>query len=327
MRWFMKKAVFTILLLTVGIYLYRYFTKIKTTNIHFKSGNADRIYSEKGVVNFRKLNRKIVLQGERFYTYKFTYPWILQFKINYSEMKSIENYLAKLAKMSLSTFNLRGDENDLDVRIWHIIYSKIYKRSKKVAVRLAKIFRIIKKQHKMNDLQCINSVVRFIQYLKYKRPGGNFDFYTPQRALYDEGKGGRRIPDIKNNSGWHGAGDCDTKTVLLMLVLSELGYKNVMFHSLRYKHAMIGIAAPGLSGDYKEINGIKYYFTETTYPGWRIGRLPVKYSDKDYWIPMSFQNTPEGRINNYYIKRKTNRKYRNENTENQRFDIDGEIES
>ncbi len=71
-----------------------------------------------------------------------------------------------------------------------------------------------------------------------------------------------------------------------MILLNGMGYKTVLFHSFRYSHAMVGMAVPGAVGVYKEINGIKYYFAETTYPGWRIGQTPPQYSNTDYWVPL-----------------------------------------
>lgn len=49
-----------------------------------------------------------------------------------------------------------------------------------------------------------------------------------------------------------------------------------------YKHAMLGIYVSA-RGEYKMISGKKYYFLETTYPGWSIGELPPDFRNKRYW--------------------------------------------
>ena len=37
-------------------------------------------------------------------------------------------------------------------------------------------------------------------------------------------------------------------------------------------------------GNYKKHNGKKYYFLETTYPGWSIGDLPPDFKNKRFWF-------------------------------------------
>jgi len=65
--------------------------------------------------------------------------------------------------------------------------------------------------------------------------------------------------------------------------LERMGIDCAMMWSYKYKHAMLGINVSA-RGDYKKINGKKYYFLETTYPGWAIGVLPPEFSNKRYWI-------------------------------------------
>ncbi len=316
----MKKIIFLILIGIAGFYLYKRIAGVKNKSVHFETKNPQRFYNESGARDFFKLKRKRIKKGERFYTFKMRYPWVISININENDVRRVQTILQNMARLPLSRFGLRRDDPQLGVKVWHIIYSKVYASSKSFIRRLARIFYKIKKAHKLDDLQTAYMALRFIQFMHYKRPGGQFDYYTPARSLFDLGKGGDNVPHTKNSDGWHGAGDCDTKTIVLMLILNELGYKSVMFHSLRYKHAMIGISVPGADGDNLEINGIKYYFTETTYKNWRIGQLPYKYSDKDYWVPMMFENTKPGKIidipNRDHGKRKKQQETRYRENEN-----------
>ncbi len=291
-----RNFIILVLLGIAGYYLYNRFFKASKESVHFTTNNPSRFYTNRGASDYSKIKRGTIVSGERFYTFQMKYPWIISLKINESEMNRIQSTLASMGRLPLSHYGLRRDDPQLGVKLWHIIYTTIYKNSKPYIRNLANIFRRIQRDHRLNRIQTAYMALRFIQFMYYKRPGGKFDYYTPLRSLYDYGKGANKIPSMRNANGWHGAGDCDTKVVVLMLLLSELGYKTVMFHSIHYKHAMIGINIPGVDGDYIEIRGIKYYFTETTYKNWRIGQLPEKYSDKDYWVPMIFENTRPGQI-------------------------------
>lgn len=77
-------------------------------------------------------------------------------------------------------------------------------------------------------------------------------------------------------------GDCDTRSVLIYLILQELGFDPIILISDEYAHAMIALNLP-TSGDYILSNGEKYYFWETTAKGWPIGMLPPSTGNKDYW--------------------------------------------
>ncbi len=77
-------------------------------------------------------------------------------------------------------------------------------------------------------------------------------------------------------------GDCDTRSVLLYLVLNKLGHKTIILASDHYGHAIIGI-----SGNYSGVNfrykGIDYYAWETTSKGFSPGVLSDECGNPRYW--------------------------------------------
>ena len=77
-------------------------------------------------------------------------------------------------------------------------------------------------------------------------------------------------------------GDCDTRTVLIYTMLKKFGYDVVILNSNLYWHSMIGVNLPAY-GDFKLINGKKYFFWETTNTGWVIGDLPPGNKDISKW--------------------------------------------
>lgn len=273
----MRKFVVIIIIAVIGYIAY---TKIKTLinrneGVHIRTEQRTYEYGEQA------------RQGEiRYYTFSLTAPWLIRFNVNWEAAENAEQSLLRLTSTPLSTYGLTGRESNLQLRIWQIIYRKAYQEAKPVMKRLAAIFQQIRRENRYNDAQMAYLVLRFIQFIPYRRPGGKFDFFTPARTLADYGTGSSAIPPRGYRKGWNGAGDCDTKTVLQIALLHELGIRSIMFHSFRYSHAMIGINVNGIGGTYKTVNGIRYYFAETTYPNWRLGQLPVQYSDIDFWVPI-----------------------------------------
>ncbi|WP_430412054.1 hypothetical protein [Kordia sp.] len=78
------------------------------------------------------------------------------------------------------------------------------------------------------------------------------------------------------------SGDCDSRTVLLFVLLSKFNYDVAILNSNEYKHSVLGISLPA-RGKHKIYNRKKYYFVETTATGYPIGHLPKDMSSLRYW--------------------------------------------
>jgi hypothetical protein len=78
-------------------------------------------------------------------------------------------------------------------------------------------------------------------------------------------------------------GDCDSKALLLYVILEKMGVDCAMLWSHNYKHAMLGIKVNG-RGKFLTANGKKYYFLEATYPNWDVGELPPEFSNIKFWF-------------------------------------------
>ena len=77
-------------------------------------------------------------------------------------------------------------------------------------------------------------------------------------------------------------GDCDSRTVLLFVLLAKFNYDVAILNSDEYKHSVLGISLPA-RGKYKTYNRKKYYFVETTAKGCPIGYLPQDVSSLNFW--------------------------------------------
>ena len=79
-------------------------------------------------------------------------------------------------------------------------------------------------------------------------------------------------------------GDCDSRTLLLTIILHQIGIDAVLLVSTKYKHSAIGI---NLGGDGARIkyNNNSYLYTELT-DVVDIGLVPKDTADLSAWIPM-----------------------------------------
>ena len=141
----------------------------------------------------------------------------------------------------------------------------VYDKSCPTLTSIANGFNQIFISESLTGRDRVSFVISFVQNMKYERPGGVLDLLAPLASLAER------------------YGDCDTKAILLYVLLERMGIDCAIMWSYKYKHALLGINI-STRGDYKKLNGKKYYFLETTYPGWSIGTLPPDFKNKSYWI-------------------------------------------
>ncbi len=148
--------------------------------------------------------------------------------------------------------------------LWKAAYSRMYKASLDHFDPLISGLNEVFKKEAFTTKEKLDFLISFVQNIRYERPGGELDVLPPMVTL------SRRY------------GDCDTKSLLLYVLLEKFGYDCSIMWSQHYQHAMLGLYTRA-SGDYKEQSGRKYYFVETTYPEWMIGQLPPKWNNTSYW--------------------------------------------
>ena len=235
-------------------------------------------------------------------TRTFTFPADRQYTITFSiplrEIASAEKLLKAIDNESNrglqgTIHGIDGKNKDFLPIYWHRIYHDMYALSRPLMQRLAALFRQIKEQQGLTDMQFLYVLVRFVQHMQYEIPPG-IGIYSPARVLYEPGKGADVDAATQQNLGWNGSGDCDTKSLFLVLLLRECGFSAVVLDSYRYHHAMAAVSMPGIDGSAVEHRGRSYYVIETTYPPWNVGQLPQQYSDLQYFLPIDPAEPYEG---------------------------------
>lgn len=191
----------------------------------------------------------------------------LSLRLLENDVREAMNYIDKLSAMSYRELGLKRKYSDPVVEsrvVWAEIYRRIFTYSnsqlKTVLEGLNNIFR----EEKFDKRDRVYFVITFVQNIKYDRPGGQLDLFPPLGTLA------------------YRFGDCDSKALLLYVILEKMGVDCAMMWSYNYKHAMLGIKV-NTRGEYLMTNGKRYYFLETTYPQWSIGEIPPEFGNTKFW--------------------------------------------
>ncbi|MEL3908128.1 MAG: hypothetical protein P1P64_03840 [Treponemataceae bacterium] len=88
-----------------------------------------------------------------------------------------------------------------------------------------------------------------------------------------------------------GIGDCDTRSLLLNIVLAQLGIKSVSFISPEFSHAICGIAVDGKGAKFLYA-GENYLLAETTAKV-GLGQIAADHADSSKWFAVEFYNLPK----------------------------------
>lgn len=150
-------------------------------------------------------------------------------------------------------------------RFWQSIYSEILWSAHPEIEDILAALKTVFLQNQFTDREKLLFAISFVQNIPYRLPDNKLGLLAPETSISFK------------------YGDCDTKALLLHLILDYWGYDCVIFLSRSYKHAMLGLSVP-TKGNFKLHRGKKYYFLETTARGWQIGKLPHKYRNLNYWM-------------------------------------------
>jgi hypothetical protein len=219
------------------------------------------------------------LSSERIISSSFSWKFInnnltrkkydLTFRLLSSEVQKAMDLIDRIGMMTFEDLGLdpRYNYNDPDIQakyVWARIYQIVYERSFPQIKTVAEGFNNVFRTENMTGKDKVLFVISFVQNMKYDRPGGTLDLLAPLGTI------AKRF------------GDCDTKAILLYVLLERMGIDCAIMWSQKYKHAMLGVRV-STRGSYKIANGKKYYFLETTYPGWAIGNLPPDFKNSRFW--------------------------------------------
>lgn len=113
----------------------------------------------------------------------------------------------------------------------------------------------------------VEMVIAFVQ---------NMEYVTDEAS-----KGARQYPRYPLETLMEGRGDCEDTCILLASLLQPMGYGSVLILIEGDPgHMALGLKGRDLPGVYYPYGGARYYYVETTGPGWRVGDIPPEYRNR-----------------------------------------------
>lgn len=152
-------------------------------------------------------------------------------------------------------------------REWECIFDHVAKDNADDVAPLTELFRRRQASEKLDSRQLTELVVSFVQHITYRLPTEDtaaFGLLPPAIVVAD------------------GSGDCDSKALLSVIVLRQLGVDAQVLLATGLGHAALGVALP-VPGRNFALGAKKYAFVEVTAPGWPLGTVPPEYDVARAW--------------------------------------------
>lgn len=212
---------------------------------------------------------KTPTKGAVAYTFSVPPNHRLAYRLGDAEKKSIEAFYAAFAKsvqykrIGPKVFQWApppGCPPDMSC-----VYKKLITRTHDAVYELAKQLKKRADAAKLNASQLAQIALAYVQAIPYQIPDEPFGLLAPPLVVMNQ------------------RGDCDSKALLLYMLLNSLGIETVILSSKAHKHSMVGIALPteGTSFRWK---GRKYAFAEVTAKNAPLGFMPPEVSSPNDWV-------------------------------------------
>jgi hypothetical protein len=146
------------------------------------------------------------------------------------------------------------------------ILESLAERSKLDIDPLAARFKARIKEANLGTIDSVELVTSFVQSIPYEIPKGRPFGLLPPALVVSQKKG-----------------DCDSKALLLHMLLDSLGVDSVLLTSIAHKHSMLGVAVP-VQGDKLVHQGRSYAYVETTAKNAPVGWISKELLKPNDWV-------------------------------------------
>lgn len=145
---------------------------------------------------------------------------------------------------------------------WARYYRMVYKESAAELDNLTQAFSVFLP---LNDpTESARRVLAWVQGFHYERDFAGIDFVIPLTAAFEQ------------------RGDCDSRAMVMAIILERLGIDCILMVSREYSHAMVAVDVPG-GGQRFTFNGKAYLVAETTAKV-GIGMIDSTQADFSKWL-------------------------------------------
>jgi len=150
---------------------------------------------------------------------------------------------------------------------WARFYRMVFRES---ASRLDRLSLEFARTLPLDDpTECARRVLAWVQGFTYQRDQKGIDFVAPLQAAFE-----RR-------------GDCDSRAMVMAIILERLGIHCVLMLSREYSHAMLGVDVPG-GGQRFPWKGKNYLVAETTAKV-GLGMIAASQADFTKWMGVELE--------------------------------------
>jgi hypothetical protein len=149
------------------------------------------------------------------------------------------------------------------------IYDEMMRTNTQPVRELGERFAEFIRTQQLSQAQAADLIVGFVQRIRYELPPEEVPFGVYPPAL---------VPA-------RDSGDCDSKALLAVMLLRQVGIDAVILYSAPLAHAAVGVGLPG-NGTSLHLGGRSYRYTEITNEGWPIGMIPPEHDKPHLWTVM-----------------------------------------
>jgi len=154
-----------------------------------------------------------------------------------------------------------GTEGDLWKAAWARTYRMIYRES---AARLDRLAIELDRYLPEDPTDAARALLVWSQGWSYERDQEGIDFVDPLTAAYE------------------GRGDCDSRAMVLSIILERRGIDSILMVSATYSHALLAVDVPG-GGQRFSFDGKDYLVGETTAKV-GLGMIAQDQADWSQWV-------------------------------------------
>ncbi|MBJ6759568.1 transglutaminase domain-containing protein [Myxococcaceae bacterium JPH2] len=147
----------------------------------------------------------------------------------------------------------------------HCIYVELMRTSPGPVRALGERFAASIQARQLDAAQAAQLILGFVQRIRYEVPDDEPFGIVPPALVPAQNRG-----------------DCDSKAVLAVMLLRQVGIDAVLLYSDPLAHAAVGVGLPG-SGARLKLGGRSYQYAEVTAEGWPPGMVPPRYNMLHLW--------------------------------------------
>lgn len=155
------------------------------------------------------------------------------------------------------------------------IYEELMRTNAEPVRVLGERFTTSIRERGLDAAQATQLIVGFVQHIRYELPRDEPFGIVPPALVPAQDRG-----------------DCDSKAVLAVMLLRQVGIDAVVLYSDPLAHAAVGVGLPG-NGTRLRHGGRSYQYAEVTAEGWPLGMIPPQYDKPRLWKVLPLASGPD----------------------------------